>query len=201
MARTLAKPFRLLALAIALVFALACGSAGQEEAVRAAAADAIDSLIAGEAFPNNDYYPLLPDERLSELAFAHEPIYKVCKTCLERVEYELGEVHVEGDVASVEVAVRAPDLFAAFERAQADVTAYAATEEGAREIAVREDINQRARYLCDWLLVYLSDHLGDTHIEQLELTATAQLIRSPDGAWVLDLAENPELLGVLFCVR
>ena len=191
----------LLALPLAAAAALTCGCANQDAAVREAAAAAIDSLAAGEAFPNNDWYPLLPDERLSSLGSVHEPIYKVCTTALERMDYELGEVAVDGDTATVEVHVTAPDLFAALVRAQEDVNAFALSEEGSREIAVREDINQQARYLCDWLLEYLSAHLADQDIEVLELSATAYLTRGEDGSWQLDFAENPELLEALFCVR
>lgn len=82
-----------------------------------------------------------------------------------------------------------------------NINTYASTEEGAREVAVREDVNQRARYLCDWLLVYLSEHLADEDIEVLTLTATAHLTRDAAGAWQLDFADNPELLEALFCVR
>lgn len=192
---------RLLMLPLVLVVAFACGCAGEEAAVREATSAAIDSLVAGEAFPNNDYYPLLPDERFSDLAFTHEPIYKVCVAALERVTYELGEVSVDGSSATVEVTVTCPDLMVAFGRAQDDVAAFAASEEGNREIAVREDVNQRARYLCDWLLVHLSEHLADEDIETLTLTATAHLARDEGGEWRLDYAENPELLEALFCVR
>lgn len=176
------------------------GMGDPEVVVRAAAAEAIDELAAGEALVGDDYL-LLPDERLSGLVLAHEPLYKVCAAALEGVAYELGEVSIEGDVATVGVTVTRPDLFAAFERAQADVAAYAATEEGMHEVAVREDINQRARYLADWLLVYLSGHLDDDDIETLEITATAHLSRGSDGVWRLDFAENPELLGALFSAR
>lgn len=191
---------RLERILLALVLALVCGCSGQEAAVREAATDAIDSLAAGEALLSNDYYPLLPDERLSGMAGTHEPLYKVCISALGHVSYELGEVVIDGDSATVEVTVTAPDLFVALERAQADVAAYAATPEGIREVEVREDINQRMRYLCDWLLVYLEEHLGDEDIEVLTLSATARLTRV-DGTWQLDWAENPELLAALFCVR
>ena len=195
------KLARALAPLLALVIALACGCAGQDARVREAASSAIDALVAGDALPSNDYYPLLPDERLRDLAFAHEPLYKVCQTALGAISYELGDVTVEGDAAAVEVTVVAPDLYAALDRARQDVAAYALTEEAVREIAVREDVNQQARYLCDWLLVYLADHLGDEDVEQLTLTATAHLTRSDDGTWALDYSQNPELMAALFCVR
>lgn len=201
MVRIKASLHALIALPLLVAALLLCGCSNQESAVRAAAAEAIDSLAAGEAFPNNDCYPLLPDERLSSLGSVHEPIYKVCVTALERMEYELGDVAVDGDTATVTVTVTAPDLFAAYDRAQQDVEAYALTEEGGAAIAVREDINQQARYLCDWLLEYLSEHLADEDIEVLELTATAHIARGADGSWQLDFAENPELLEALFCVR
>ena len=197
------KLVRALLLPLLVVALLTCGcgnGAGQEQAVREATAAAIDSLAAGEALTSNDCYPLLPDERLWSLAYTHEPIHKVCIAALERVSYELGEVVVDGDAATVEVTVTAPDLYVALERAQDDVTAYTNTPEAAREIAVREDINQQARYLCDWLLVYLTQHLADEDIETLTLTATAHLTRGEDGSWQLDYAENPELLAALFCV-
>ena len=191
----------LLVLSLALWAALALGCADEKPAVRDATSAAIDALAAGEAFTSNDSYALLPDERLSGLYGTHEPIYKVCQTALGRMRYELGEVAVSGDAATVEVTVTAPDLFAALERAQADVRAYVATEEGRREVEVREDINQRMRYLCDWMLVYLSEHLADEDVEQLTLCATAHLARDASGTWLLDYAENPELLAALFCVR
>lgn len=97
--------------------------------------------------------------------------------------------------------VTAPDLLAAFERAQQDVAAYTSSEQGGKDLVVREDINQQARYLCDWLLVYLADHLADEDIETITLTATARLTRGVDGSWQLDYAENPELMAALFCVR
>ena len=93
-----------------------------------------------------------------------------------------------------------PILFIALERSQEDVAAYAATPEGAQAISVREDVNQQARYLCDWLPVYLEGHLTDEDIEVVTLMATAPLTRGEDGAWRLDFAENPELLEALFCV-
>ena len=175
---------RLLALLLALVLS-ACGCSDQEAAVRATTAEAIDALAAGEAFTSNDFYPLL---------------YKVCATALERMSYELGEVVIEGNTATVEVTVTCPDLYVALERAQGDVAAYASSPEGLREIEVREDVNQRARYLCDWLLVYLSEHLADGDIETRSFTAPAYLTRS-GGSWQLDYAESPELLAALFCVE
>ena len=190
---------RLLALLLVLVLS-ACGCSDQEAAVRATTAEAIDALAAGEAFTSNDYYPLLPDERLSGLSATHEPVYKVCATALERMSYELGEVVIEGNTATVEVTVTCPDLYVALERAQGDVAAYASSPEGLREIEVREDVNQRARYLCDWLLVYLSEHLADGDIETRSFTAPAYLTRS-GGSWQLDYAESPELLAALFCVE
>ncbi|GEM_PF-4333145 len=190
----------LLVLALGLAIALLAGCERPEAAVRSAAGAAIDSLAAGEAFPNNDYYPLLPDERLSSLAYTHEPIYKVCVTALEGMAFELGEVSIDGDTATVQVTVTRPDLFTALERAQQDVAEFAESEEGAREIAVREDVNQQARYLCDWLLVNLSEHLADEDIETLTLAATAHLTRVDSGEWQLDFAENPELLKALFGV-
>ena len=87
----------LLALPFVLMVVLVSGCASQETAVREATERAIDSPAVGEAFPNNDYYPLLPDERLPELAYTHEPIYKVCIVALGQMSYELGEVAIEGD--------------------------------------------------------------------------------------------------------
>ena len=120
---------------------------------------------------------------------------------LAGVTYELGDAEVDGDQASVAVTLAGPDLFAALERAQADVAAYASSEEGNHELAVREDINHRARYLCDWLLTYLSEHLCDEDIDVLELASAALLTRGTDGSWQLDWAENPDLLAALFRVR
>ena len=191
----------LLVASLAPTVLLAPACANQKTAVRAAAAEAIDALMAGEAFPSNDSYSLLPDPRLSGLEITHEPIRRVCETMLEGVTYELGDVAIDTSQATVQVTLSGPDLFAALERAQADVAAYASSAEGNRELAVREDINQRARYLCDWLLTYLVEHLVDEDIETIELASEARLTRGVDGSWQLDWAENPDLLAALFRVR
>lgn len=181
----------------ALVACLVCvlllagcgGNSGDELAVR----DVVTSTL--EAYEADDVasgaQDLLGETTRSELAEYGIDADEYLSRCLANYSFEVGDVTVDGDTATVEVSVTNLDLDAAMSAATSRFEAYVDTDEAE---TTYEEGGERE------LMVKLFDYLFEAMESSADLvTNTVEVTCAKDeaGVWACSLGDNPALVKAI----
>ena len=176
---------------VACVLALgvsACGS-HEEEAIR----QGVDEMMAVFQNPvENDASSFVDDETLSVLEDYGIDANEYLSHCFRNLTYEIGDVTVNGDTATVSMSVTNANLMDALNVAGEEFGAFAETDE-ATELYQSEGEEALFAKLFEYLYANLD-------AEDVELTTTdvqLTLTKDEEGNWTVD-SDNPEFYSAIY---
>lgn len=180
----------LLAGAVASGGLAGCGSSSADElAVRDAVTATMEPYVAEE--PPSDAVAILGDATQAELREYGIDASEYVRRCLANLSYEVGDVTVDGDTATVGLSVTNLDVTAAMSAAASRFDAYADTDEA--ETAY-EDGGEAA--LMAKLFDYLFEAMGSS-AELVTTTVDVTCAKDEAGVWGCSFDDNPALKAAI----
>ena len=192
---TLAKRIRTFALALVLavgmVVLVACGA--QKGGAEAEIEEVLTSTLEEVRDPSDETISTYLDTDTVDALDAYGIDAKEFWACLfSNLDYEIGDIKVDGDAATAELTIENTDLDAAFEVWEEDISSWITSSE-AQDLYAEEGENALMKYSFEQLMDTI-EH-GDIDIVSDDVTVSLEKV---DGEWAISEDSYDDLVNALF---
>lgn len=192
---TLAKRIKTLALALVLALGMvalvACGA--QKGGAEAEIQEVLTSTLEEVRDPSDDTISTYLDEDTIDSLDAYGIDAKEFWACLfSNLDYEIGDIKVDGDTATAELTIENTDLDAAFEVWEEDISSWITSSE-AQDLYADEGEAGLMKYSFEQLMDTI-EH-GDIDVVSDDITVSLEKV---DGEWAISEDSYDDLVNALF---